>query len=41
MEEMKYVSPSLYVFDILTEGVLCTSGDDPTETLGENFGTWG
>lgn len=41
MEEMKYVSPSLDVFDILTEGVLCASGDDQTETLGENLGTWG
>lgn len=38
--ETIYQSPATYVIDITPEGVLCASGDEGTEELGENFGNW-
>lgn len=35
-----YLSPQTSVVEIFPEGILCDSGDDPTETLDENFGSW-
>ena len=37
-----YEHPEINVLEINPEGVLCASGEDGgTETLGENFGSWG
>lgn len=35
-----YLSPATQIIEIDTEGILCASGDTPTETLGENLGSW-
>ena len=35
-----YLSPEIFVVEICPEGILCASGDNQTETLGENFGSW-
>lgn len=36
-----YLSPATQIIEIDTEGILCASGDESTESLGENLGTWG
>ena len=36
-----YLSPVTQIVEIDPEGILCTSGDEPLETLGENVGSWG
>ena len=38
--EANYQSPVINVINIIPEGVLCVSGDEGTEELGENFGSW-
>ena len=35
-----YLSPEIFVVEICPEGVLCASGDEQMETLGENAGSW-
>ncbi len=36
-----YQSPYVRIIELTAEGILCASGDESTESLGENLGTWG
>ena len=38
--EKHYVSPEMDVMDVMSEGVLCTSGNSGTENLDVNDGIW-
>lgn len=40
-KETVYRSPLTRFIEITIEGILCGSGEDGTEGLGENTGTWG
>ena len=36
-----YQSPDIRIIEFISEGLLCASGDEQTELIGENLGTWG
>ena len=36
-----YQSPYVRIIELTAEGILCASGDESTESLGENSGDWG
>ena len=39
--ETSFQSPAIQTIEITLEGILCESGEDGTEGLGENIGSWG
>ena len=37
---LDYKSPAISVIAVASEGILCESGNELTESLKENMGTW-